>query len=121
MNKQLTYEEFKQQLAQVILTEKGNCPVMSTVGMIQGKWKLQIIYELCIKEIMRFGELRKMLDNITNTMLTNALRELEADGIVSRKQFNEIPPHVEYSLTQKGKDLLPVFHAIVNWGMKYTQ
>lgn len=120
MNKQLTYEEFKAMVADVILTKEGNCPVMSTVGMIQGKWKLQIIYELCIKERMRFGELRKMLGKITNTMLTSALRELESDGIVSREQFNEIPPRVEYALTEKGKDLLPVFHAIVNWGMKYT-
>lgn len=52
-------------------------------------------------------------------MLTNALRELESDGIILRKQFNEIPPHVEYSLTEKGADLLPIFHAITEWGLKY--
>ena len=87
--------------------------------MLQGKWKLQIIYELCIKSPLRFGELKKLLQGVTNTMLTNALRELESDGIILRKQFNEIPPHVEYSLTEKGADLLPIFHAITEWGLKY--
>lgn len=52
-------------------------------------------------------------------MLTNALRELEADDLICRKQFNEIPPHVEYSLSEKGMDLLPVFYAIAEWGLKY--
>ena len=68
---------------------------------------------------MRIGELKKILNSITNTMLTNALRELEADGLICRKQFNEIPPHVEYSLTPKGEDLLPVFYAITEFGLKY--
>ena len=68
---------------------------------------------------MRFGELRKALSGITNTMLTNVLRDLEADGLVDRIQYNEIPPHVEYSLTDKGRDLLPVFYAITDWGLKY--
>ena len=68
---------------------------------------------------MRFGELKKILNSITNTMLTNALRELEADELICRKQFNEIPLHVEYSLTPKGEDLLPVFYAITEFGLKY--
>lgn len=68
---------------------------------------------------MRFGELKKMLKPITNTMLTNALKELEGDGLIHREQYNEIPPRVEYALTEKGRDLLPVFYAISQWGMKY--
>ena len=112
MNQSMTYEEFQKQVGSVILTENGNCPVTPVVQMLQGKWKLQIIYELCIQSPMRFGELKKMLKPITNTMLTNALKELEADGLVHREQYNEIPPRVEYSLTEKGKDLLPVFYAI---------
>ena len=79
----------------------------------------QIIYELCIKSPMRFGELKKMLKPITNTMLTNALKELENDDLVQRKQYNEMPLRVEYSLTDKGKDLLPIFYSISQWGMKY--
>ena len=119
MNQSMTYEEFQTRVGSVILTENGNCPVTPVVQMLQGKWKLQIIYELCIQSPMRFGELKKMLKPITNTMLTNALKELEGDGLVHREQYNEIPPRVEYSLTEKGTDLLPIFYAISQWGMKY--
>ena len=93
--------------------------VTPVVQMLQGKWKLQILYELCIKCPMRFGELKKVLKPITNTALTNALKELEADELVQRIQYNEMPLRVEYSLTEKGRDLLPVFYAISQWGMKY--
>ena len=102
-----------------ILTDDGNCPVTPVVQMLQGKWKLQILYELCIKCPMRFGELKKVLKPITNTALTNALKDLEADELVQRIQYNEMPLRVEYSLTEKGRDLLPVFYAISQWGMKY--
>ena len=74
----MTYEEFKEKVGSVILTGEGNCPVTPVVQMLQGKWKLQILYELCIKCPMRFGELKKVLKPITNTALTNALKELEA-------------------------------------------
>ena len=113
------YEEYKELVSDILLNENGNCPVMPVVTMLQGKWKLQVIYELIIQSPMRFGELRKALSGITNTMLTNVLRDLEADGLVDRIQYNEIPPHVEYSLTDKGRDLLPVFYAITDWGLKY--
>ena len=113
------YEEYKELVSDILLTENGNCPVMPVVTMLQGKWKLQVIYELIIQSPMRFGELRKALSGITNTMLTNVLRDLEADGLVDRIQYNEIPPHVEYSLTDKGRDLLPVLYAITDWGLKY--
>ena len=113
------YEEYKELVSDILLTENGNCPVMPVVTMLQGKWKLQVIYELIIQSPLRFGELRKALSGITNTMLTNVLRDLEADGLVDRIQYNEIPPHVEYSLTDKGRDLLPVFYAITDWGLKY--
>lgn len=119
MNKPMTYEEFQEKVSDIILTESGNCPVTPVIQMLQGKWKLQIIYELCIRSPMRFGELKKMLKPITNTMLTNALKELEEDGLVHREQYNEIPPRVEYSLTEKGQDMLSVFYAISQWGMKY--
>ena len=115
----MTYEEFTEKVSSVILTENGNCPVTPVIQKLQGKWKLQIIYELCIKSPMRFGELKKMLKPITNAALTNALKELEQDELVQRIQYNEMPLRVEYSLTEKGQDLLPVFYAISQWGMKY--
>lgn len=115
----LTYAEYVDLVKTGMVTDGGNCPVTPVLLMLQGKWKLQIIYEMCIKDPIRFGELKRCITGITNTMLTSSLRELESDGLVSRKQFNEIPPRVEYSLTDKGKDLLPVFYAIVKWGFKY--
>ena len=119
MNQSMTYEEFQKQVGSVILTENGNCPVTPVVQMLQGKWKLQIIYELCIQSPMRFGELKKMLKPITNTMLTNALRELEGDGLVHRKQFNEIPPRVEYALSEKGRSVIPILQSICQWAGGY--
>ena len=119
MEKEMSYEEYIENVKQGILTDAGNCPVTPLLLMLQGKWKFQIIYELCIKDTLRFGELKKNIEGITNTMLTNSLRELEKDGLVSRIQFNEIPPHVEYSLTDKGKALLPIFYEITKWGFKY--
>jgi len=117
----MTYEEFKEKVGSVILTGEGNCPVTPVVQMLQGKWKLQILYELCIKCPMRFGELKKVLKPITNTALTNALKELETDELVQRIQYNEMPLRVEYSLTEKGRDLLPVFLCCLSVGYEvYT-
>lgn len=115
----LSTEDFKAKVGNIIVTESGKCPVTPVIAMLQGKWKLQIIYGLFIKNQIRFGELKKILRNVTNTALINALRELEKDGLVHREQFNEIPPRVEYSLTEKGRDLLPIFNAIANYGLKY--
>lgn len=119
--KELSYEEYQERVKDCILTDGGNCPVTSLLLMIQGKWKFQLIYELCIKDPVRFGELRKNIEGITNTMLTASLRELERDGLVSRVQFNEIPPHVEYDLTEKGRALLPVFYEMTKWGLRYIR
>lgn len=96
------------------MTDLGHCPVTPLLLMLQGKWKAQILYELCIHDTARFGLLKRMLKGITNASLTKALRELESDGLIKREQFNEIPPHVEYSLTEKGNDLQPIFYEIMN-------
>ena len=121
MREYLSYEEYLEQVKSGILTESGNCPVTLLLVMIQGKWKARILYQFCIHEKIRFGELKKRLPGITNTMLTRALRELEQDGLVIREQFNEIPPHVEYSFSEMGKDLLPVFYAMMVWGFKHEK
>lgn len=119
MDEAMSYEEFLKRVKTGIVTKSGNCPITPLLLILQGKWKNQVLYELCIKEPIRFGELKKNLTGITNTILTNSLRELEADGLINREQYNEIPPRVEYSFTQKGRDLLPVFYAMMNWGFKY--
>lgn len=114
MKKDLTPEEY---LNRVLSTEvKDSCPMRKTLELLSGKWRTHIIYELCKRPSCRFSELKKAVPRITNTMLTNTLRDLENFGIVHREQFNEIPPHVEYSLTEKGKALLPVFTELAKWG-----
>ena len=119
MQEFMSYEEYLRDVKKGIVTDLGNCPVTPLLIMLQGKWKTQILYELCIYDTVRFGKLKKDLSGITNTMLTNALRELEADGFINRVQFNEIPPHVEYSFTERGKDLMPIFYEIMKWGFKH--
>lgn len=114
MKKDLTAEEY---LNRIISTEvSDSCPMRRTLELLSGKWRTHIIYELCKNKSCRFGELKRAVPKITNTMLTNTLRDLEKLEIVHREQFNEIPPHVEYSLTEKGKALLPVFTELARWG-----
>ena len=121
MNDFLSYDEYLEKVKTGILTEDGNCPVTPLLLMLQGKWKTQVLYEFCIHDRLRFGELKKTLPGITNTMLTNTLRELMKDGLIAREQFNEIPPRVEYYFTDMGRDLLPVFYAFTVWGMKHEK
>lgn len=117
MKKDMTAEEYLQR----VLTQEvsDTCPMRRTLEMLSGKWRTHIIYELCKQPSCRFSELKKAVPRITNTMLTSTLRDLEELGIIHREQFNEIPPHVEYSLTEKGRALLPVFTELAKWGERY--
>lgn len=120
MKQQITFEEYVK-LASGSVTESGACPVTNLILMLQGKWKNQVIFAMSLNDTLRFGQLKKEVPGITNTMLTNTLRELEADGLIHREQYNEIPPHVEYSLTEKGRSLFPVFYEMLKWGLKYVE
>ena len=91
------------------------CPVTYTMRKIGGKWKPIIIY-LITKGANRFGVLQRGIEGISKQMLTKQLRELEADGILHRKIYAEIPPRVEYSLTELGETLLPVIASMKTWG-----
>jgi len=91
------------------------CPAPAVIGMIGGKWKLLILQILIFQGTKRFGELRKSIDGITQTMLTNQLRALEADGLVTRKVYAEVPPRVEYSASADGLALEPVFTSMHAW------
>ena len=121
MNKQLSYDEFLVEVKKGIMTEGGVCPVTSTLLLLQGKWTGMVVYELCIHDWCRFSTMKKEIEGITNTMLTETLKGLEKEGLVQRKQFNEIPPHVEYSFTDKGKDLMPIYWGLANFGLKYVK
>ena len=95
------------------------CPVERGMDILGGKWNGRVVCVLSKRERLRYNELRSELVNVTDAALSSALRSLTENGIVERTQFEEIPPRVEYSLTEKGRDLLPVFYAILQWGMKY--
>lgn len=92
------------------------CAVAHALEIIGGKWRLPIIWELSAKDSMRYNELKRHLDGITNIMLTRALNGLEKNGLVLRKEICQIPPHVEYSLTESCKQLLPALEIINEWG-----
>ena len=96
----------------------GNCPVESTLQVIGGKWKGVILYHL-LDGKKRFSELKRFMPTITQRMLTKQLRELESDGLVHRKVYAEVPPKVEYSLTELGKTMEPILVEIYNWGIRY--
>lgn len=96
------------------------CPVEMALEQIAGKWKGLIIYHL-MDETLRFNELARRVGDVTQRSLTKQLRELEAEQIVKRKVYAVVPPKVEYSLTQKGKDLQTVVKALGDWGLKYPR
>lgn len=99
---------------------EAQCPVRATVRLLGGKYKSIILWELC-GGTMRFSEIQARIPEATGKMLTKQLRELEADGLVSRRVVSENPPWVEYSLTSTGITLLPVIEAMAEWGAAYQE
>lgn len=98
--------------------ELPECPVATTVSLIGSKWKLLILRNL-MKRPWRFNELLRDLEGLSQKVLTDSLRSMEADGIITRKVFPEVPPHVEYSLSELGESLRPVFKSMEVWGKEY--
>lgn len=98
-----------------------SCPIYKTMEIFQGKWNAWVLFELGRHESMRFGELKKAIPGITNTVLSSTLKDLEEKGLINREQFNEIPPHVEYSSTDAAKDLKDIFAAMWKWGEKHIK
>ncbi len=96
--------------------EPFGCSVEATVSVIGGRWKPVIIFHLLQHNVLRFSEFKRSIQGITERMLTNQLRELERDKIVSRKVFAEVPPRVEYALTEHGRTLEPIMIAMREWG-----
>lgn len=99
--------------------DENTCPVTATMQVLGGKWKAILINAIYHTSPARFGELKRSVKGITQSMLTQQLRELEEDGIISRKIYAEIPPKVEYTLTEFGLTLGPVIMALAQWGEGY--
>lgn len=93
-------------------------PFGYTLSVIGGKWKMVIIYLLAENETVRFNDLKRQIGAITFKTLSSQLKELEADGMVTRKEYPQVPPKVEYSLTEKAETLLPVLEGLCEWGVK---
>jgi DNA-binding HxlR family transcriptional regulator len=91
------------------------CSVEATVSLIEGKWKCVILYHLA-EGTLRFSDLRRSIPGITQRMLTNQLRELESDGLIGRVIYAQIPPRVEYSLSDRGRSLRPALASLKEWG-----
>ncbi len=104
---------------QAKLEKDIRCPLEYGLDIFGGRWKSRIICVLAHKSTLRYGKLREELTNITDAVLALNLKELMADGMVQREQFNEIPPRVEYSLTEKGASVIPILQTICKWSGAY--
>ena len=100
--------------------EMPDCPVATTVQLIGSKWKLLIIRNLLVRP-WRFNELRRDLEGISQKVLTDSLRSMEEDGIVTRTVYPEVPPRVEYALSQMGESMRPIIKAMEDWGIAYEK
>ncbi|MFS0838744.1 winged helix-turn-helix transcriptional regulator [Paenibacillus sp. 1P03SA] len=98
------------------ITSIQDTPFGYTMSVISGKWKMVIIYLLAENQPVRFNDLKRQIGAITFKTLSSQLKELEADGMVKRKEYPQVPPKVEYSLTEKAETLLPVLEGLCEWG-----
>ena len=94
-------------------------PFAYAVSLFNGKWKMHILFWLWKKEVMRYSEIKRELGKVTHKMLSTQLKELERDGVVIRREYPQVPPKVEYSLTEKGQSIMPILQEICKWGHEH--
>ncbi|MCL9659646.1 helix-turn-helix transcriptional regulator [Paenibacillus hunanensis] len=99
--------------------EDSNESFVYTLSLISGKWKLHILFLLLKQDIMRYGELKRALEGITHKMLSNQLKELESDSLITRREYSQVPPKVEYYLSERGKSLIPALQLLCKWGVDH--
>ncbi|MBJ9989555.1 MULTISPECIES: helix-turn-helix domain-containing protein [Paenibacillus] len=100
--------------------DMGGCPVEATLSVVGGKWKAVILWRL-VGGTKRFNELQRSISQITRKMLTEQLRELEQDNLIIRTVYPEVPPKVEYSLSEYGRTFIPVLDAMAQWGLVHRE
>ncbi|MCK9372825.1 MAG: helix-turn-helix transcriptional regulator [Sulfuricurvum sp.] len=98
-----------------------SCPFELTIELIGGKWKGLILWHLLEKKVLRNGEMLRLMPRITQKMLTQQLREMEENGLLTRVIYEQVPPKVEYSLTPHGEALRPILDMMIGWGVEYAQ
>lgn len=111
-------DKLRKEIKERIVNHDFTCEKELTLSIISGKWKVVILWHLGVEGPHRFSELQRLFPKISHKMLTNQLRELIDDGIVHRKVYPEVPPKVEYSMTELGMTLLPIIEMMYDWGKK---
>ncbi|RXZ79632.1 transcriptional regulator [Paenibacillaceae bacterium] len=103
-----------------MLEEVNVAPFSYAISLIDGKWKMYILFWLWKKEVLRYGELKRALGNVTHKMLSTQLKELEADNLLIRTEYPQVPPKVEYALSPKGLTMMPVLEMLCTWGKEHS-
>lgn len=98
------------------LTNIKSTPFGYTLSVIGGKWKMIIMFYIVEYDVLRYGELKRCIGQISDKILNSTLKELERDGVILRKEYNQIPPKVEYFLSERGKSLMPILESMCEWG-----
>ncbi len=98
-----------------------DCPIRNVISHITDKWSLLVLYTLEQKKVLRFKDLWRQIPDISQKMLTSTLRHLEDDGIINREVFTEVPPRVEYRLSERGQSLMPHLDALISWGIEHSE
>lgn len=93
-------------------------PFAYAISLINGKWKMHILFWLWKKEVLRYSELKRALGKVTHKMLSNQLKEMEESGVIIRTEYPQVPPKVEYSLSEMGKSMMPILQSFCQWGME---
>ncbi len=112
----MSMEEFEKKIVSL-----QDTPFGYTLSVIGGKWRLVILYWLVEYQTLRFNELYRKIGTITYKILSTQLKDMETDGLIIRKEYPQIPPKVEYSLSDKGRSLYPIMEAMCQWGMEYKK
>ncbi len=94
-------------------------PFAYAISLIEGKWKMHILFWLWKKEVLRYSELKRALGNVTHKMLSNQLKEMENNGVIIRKEYPQVPPKVEYTLSDTGKSMMPILSSFCKWGAEH--
>ncbi|RSL31468.1 HxlR family transcriptional regulator [Salibacterium salarium] len=111
-------EDLRKEVRKKVKHGVFNCEKELTLSLINGKWKITTIYHLGHDGTMRFNEIKRLFPKITHKVLTSQLRELEEDGLIHREVYPEVPPRVEYSLTELGESLMPIIQSMYHWGQE---